>query len=265
MKKVIEYIVSWLKKYIKKSKMKGFIVGLSGGIDSSVTSVLTAMTGFNTLVVEIPILKNDNSISKKHINFLFSKFKNVYSINKNLKKVFDIFCKTVKDDHFSIEKKIYKDRYLLSLANVKSRIRMLTLYYYANINNYLVVGTGNKIEDYGIGFFTKYGDGGVDLQPIGDLTKKEIYLIAKEMNIIDDIQNAKPTDGLWEDHRSDEDQIGASYNELEWAMKNYGKMKKIHLSDDKKKIINLYEKLHIKNKHKIISIPVCRIPFNIKK
>ncbi len=152
----------------------------------------------------------------------------------------------------------------LALANVKSRIRMLTLYYYANIKNYLVVGTGNKVEDFGVGFFTKYGDGGVDLLPIADLTKSEIFFLAKKLNIIDEIQKAKPTDGLWEDQRSDEDQLGASYDELEWAMKNM-KKKNCTISETEYEILKKYQILHQKNKHKMIPIPICKIPNRIKK
>ncbi len=151
----------------------------------------------------------------------------------------------------------------LALVNVKSRLRMLTLYYYANIKNYLVVGTGNKVEDFGVGFFTKYGDGGVDLHPIADLTKSEIRFIAKKLNIINEIQKAKPTDGLWEDQRTDEDQLGATYEELEWAMK-ITKIKDFNYKEKEYQILKKYQTLHKKNKHKIIQIPVCKIPKTFK-
>ncbi len=209
-KKIIKYIVSWLKEYIHKSKSNGFIIGISGGIDSSVTSFLASMTKFPTIILEMPILeKKKNFLSEKHAKFLTEKFPNVCYLKKDLSILFTSFCHVINDKN---------KKYSLALANVQSRIRMLTLYYYANMKNYLVVGTGNKVEDFGVGFFTKYGDGGVDLHPIADLKKSEICMIARELNIANEIQKAKPTDGLWEDQRSDEDQLGATYEELEWAM-----------------------------------------------
>ncbi|WP_185870561.1 NAD(+) synthase [Blattabacterium cuenoti] len=261
-KQVIEYIVYWIKKYIKKSQLNGFIIGISGGIDSAVTSMLVAMTKYPTIALEMPILeKKKNLLSQKHINFLTSRFINVYPLKIDLSSLFTSFCHTV---HVNKKMKKNKD---LALANIKSRIRMMTLYYYANIKNYLVVGTGNKIEDFGVGFFTKYGDGGVDLHPIADLTKSEIRSIAKEFNILDCIQKAKPTDGLWEDQRSDEEQLEASYEELEWAMK-MSKKKSKHISLFKGReyeVFKKYQILHQKNNHKMIPIPVCKIPMNIKK
>ncbi|AER40595.1 NH(3)-dependent NAD synthetase [Blattabacterium sp. (Mastotermes darwiniensis) str. MADAR] len=258
-KKIVEYIVSWLEKYIKKSKSNGFIIGISGGIDSSVTSMLVAMTNYPTLILEMPILeKNKNLLSNKHVDFLQSRFLNVHHLKKDLSSLYSSFCHIV-EDHSSSN---------LSLANLKSRIRMVTLYYYANRNNYLVVGTGNKVEDFGVGFFTKYGDGGVDIHPIADLNKSEIRFIAKELNILDGIQKAKPTDGLWEDQRSDEDQLEATYEELEWAMKITEKKKKINCDEFEGReydIMKRYQILHKKNRHKIIPIPICHIPSSIKK
>ncbi|AWU45047.1 NAD(+) synthase [Blattabacterium punctulatus] len=261
-KKIIKYIIYWLIKYIKKSKSNGFIIGISGGIDSSVTSLLVAMTNYPTLILEMPILdKNKNLLSKKHANFLKSKFLNVHHIKKDLSSLYLSFIHTVNDP--------FQEKNLLALANIKSRIRMITLYYYANINNYLVVGTGNKIEDFGVGFFTKYGDGGVDLHPIADLTKSEIRFLAKKLKIINCIQKAKPTDGLWEDQRSDEDQLKATYEELEWAMKITEKKKKFFnydiFKESEKNILKKYQTLHQKNMHKVIPIPICRIPFSFKK
>lgn len=255
--KIIRYIVSWLKEYIQKSKSNGFIIGISGGIDSSVTSFLVAMTRFPTIILEMPILEKNNFLPIKHAKFLTKKFSNVHYLKKDLSTLFTTFYHTIND---------IEENYKLSLAlaNVKSRIRMLTLYYYANVKNYLVVGTGNKVEDFGVGFFTKYGDGGVDLHPIADLTKTEVRFLAKKLNIIDEIQKAKPMDGLWEDQRSDEDQLGATYEELEWAMEIM-KKKDYTFSEIEYKIFQKYQILHRKNRHKMISIPICKIPEKIKK
>ncbi|WP_185852208.1 NAD(+) synthase [Blattabacterium cuenoti] len=256
-KKVIRYIVSWLKEYIEKAKSNGFIIGISGGIDSSVASYLVSMTKFPTIILEMPIMeKRKNLLSIKHANFLTKKFSNVHYLKKDLSNLFTAFYNTTNETENS--------KLSLALANVKSRIRMLTLYYYANIKDYLVVGTGNKVEDFGVGFFTKYGDGGVDLHPIADLTKSEVRFLAKKLNIFEKIQKAKPTDGLWEDQRSDEDQLGATYNELEWAMK-MEIMKDDTLSEIEYKILKKYQILHKKNRHKMIPIPICKIPDDIKK
>ncbi len=209
--KVINHIVNWLKSYSIKSKTNGFVVGISGGIDSAVTSTLACMTGLPTLCIQMPIYQSKNELlrSGKHIKWI-NKFKNSKEKYIDLTETFESFSKSVTKDH--------KNDDLLSLANSRSRLRMTTLYYHATLNNYLVVGTGNKVEDFGVGFYTKYGDGGVDLSPIADLMKSQVRAIAKELNIIDEIIKAKPTDGLWDDTRSDEDQIGATYDELEKAM-----------------------------------------------
>lgn len=254
-RKIINYIVSWLNNYLKKSNKKGFIVGISGGIDSAITSVLIAKTGFSILILEMPIYQNINEIkrSKENINFLKKNFSNIKTLSIDLSPIFNTFCEVLKiEEYKNVE---------LSLVNVKSRLRMITLYYYASINNYLVVGTGNKIEDFGVGFFTKYGDGGVDINPIGDLYKSEIISIGKKLNIPLSIQNAEPTDGLWKDNRSDKDQLGYSYEDLEWAMNivEKGDYSKI-INKDKRILIEKYLKLNKKNKHKILQIPICKIP-----
>nr|WP_185867410.1 NAD(+) synthase [Blattabacterium cuenoti] len=255
--KVMKYIVFWLKEYIKKSKANGFIIGISGGIDSSVTSFLVAMTKFPTIVLEMPILeKKKNLLPIKHAKFLIKRFSNVFYLKKDLSTLFKTFCDITTND-------IENSKLSLALANVKSRVRMLTLYYYANVKDYLVVGTGNKVEDFGVGFFTKYGDGGVDIHPIADLNKSEIRFLAKKLNIIDEIQKAKPTDGLWEDQRSDEDQLGATYEELEWAMEIM-KKKDYTFSKIEDKILKKYKILHDKNIHKMNPIPLCKIPNEIK-
>lgn len=254
--KVINHLVSWLNKYLKISKMNGFIIGISGGIDSAVTSTILAKTNYPVLAIEISINKKNISQlnrSKQQIKFLKKNFSNVKSNIINISSVFNFLCK----------KLIYKDDIIneLSIINIKPRLRMIVLYYYAANNNYLVVGTGNKVEDFGIGFFTKYGDGGVDINPIGDLKKSEIRSLAKYLEIPKIIQNAEPTDGLWNDNRTDFDQIGLSYDELEWAMdvinnKNYKNIKNYN----KKIILNKYLNIRNKNIHKMKTIPICKIP-----
>jgi len=259
--KVADYIVEWLKAYALNAKMEGFVLGISGGIDSAVTSTLCAKTGLPTLCVEIPIHQSKNEVSraKEHIEQLKNKYPNVSNELVDLTTVFEEFKN-------KIPKQKSNDLLDLSLANTRARLRMTTLYYFAGIHRILVVGTGNKIEDFGIGFFTKYGDGGVDLSPIADLLKSEVYFLGKHLNVPDSIQKAAPTDGLFGDTRSDEDQIGASYDELEWAMKmerlNY---QTSDFKDREKSVFETYKKLHKINQHKMKPIPVCKIPTYLKK
>ena len=258
--KVVDYIVSWLKDYAEKSQVNGFVIGISGGIDSAVTSTLCAKTGFPVLCVEMPIHQDKNQVSrgKEHIEQLKNNFLNITSEEINLTATFEEFKSAVPTDG-------NLDAVNLSLANTRARLRMTTLYYFAGIRGYLVAGTGNKVEDYGVGFFTKYGDGGVDISPIADLMKSEVYEIAKILGIPDSIQKAKPTDGLFGDSRTDEDQIGASYDELEWAMKQVELGKKItDFSDREKEVFSIFAKRNRANKHKMIPIPICEIPENIK-
>ena len=258
--KVVDHIVNWLKEYAENSKMDGFVLGISGGIDSAVTSTLCAKTGFPTLCVEMPIHQAENQVSrgKEHIEQLKNRFPNVSSELFDLTSVFEEF------KHQAPE---ISDNTLLNLtlANTRARLRMTSLYYFAGLKHYLVAGTGNKVEDFGVGFYTKYGDGGVDLSPIADLLKSEVFAIAKELKVPDSIQNAAPTDGLFGDNRTDEDQIGASYDELEWAMK----MKELGYTSDnyqgrKKVVFELYSRLNKVNQHKMNPIPVCKIPLNLK-
>ena len=253
-KEVIKYIKEWILQYNKESKTKGFVIGISGGIDSALTSTLIAETRLPLLCIEMPIHQNKKEIlrGKKHIAWLKEKYNNVSSIEFNLTSVFDNFKNQTNDNNDNS----------LALANTRSRLRMTSLYYFAQINNYLVAGTGNKVEDFGIGFFTKYGDGGVDLSPIADLLKTEVFILSKELNIINDILIAPPTDGLWDNEKTDEDQIGATYKELEWAM-NLDNLNK-NLSEREQKVLTIYKKLNKANKHKILPIPVCLIPENLK-
>jgi len=258
--KIILNITQWLKNYSLKSNTEGYVVGVSGGIDSALTSTLCAKTGLPLLCLEMPIFqkKNEISRSKKHIEWLKKNFKNVSSKNIDLSDSFDSFRNSI--DNSSDEKKN-----LLALANTRSRFRMLTLYYYASIRNSIVVGTGNKVEDFGVGFYTKYGDGGVDISPIADLFKSEVFKLAKKLNIIDDIIQAKPTDGLWDDGRTDEDQIGASYNELEWAMIEMENGKKAqNFKGRKKEIFKILKKFNKQNLHKIQPIPIYKVPEKYK-
>lgn len=258
--KVITHIVDWLKNYATNSKTEGFVLGISGGVDSAVVSTLCAKTGLPTLCMELPIhqAKNQVSRAKEQIQFLRNNFNNVKELEIDLTDVFDSFVSKLPP----INNTAAHD---LSLANSRSRLRMLTLYYFAGIHRYLVAGTGNKIEDFGVGFFTKYGDGGVDLSPIGDLMKSEVYAIGRTLGIPASILEAKPTDGLFGDNRSDEDQLGANYDELEWAMKMH---EAGHSSNEftgrKQTVFEIYERLNRANQHKIKPIPVCEIPEEIR-
>jgi NAD+ synthase len=241
--------------------MNGFVIGISGGIDSAVTSTLCAKTGMPTLCLEMPIHQDKSHISRarKHIEELQHNFANVSSLEVNLTPVFDEFRNAMPHHQQT-------DSLDLSLANSRARLRMSTLYYFAGLHKYLVAGTGNKVEDFGVGFYTKYGDGGVDLSPIADLMKSEVYKLGKYLNIIDEIMVAAPTDGLFGDSRSDEDQIGASYDELEWAMKEKesGKTPE-NFEGRKREVFKIYTRLNNANQHKMQPIPVCDIPVHLKK
>ena len=251
-KSIESHIINWLFDYSKKSGLNGFVVGVSGGIDSAVTSTLCAKTGLNTIVLNMPIHQKSNQFdrSNEHINWLKKNFDNVTSHEINLTDVYDSFSNTLP--------KANQDQ--LSMANLRSRIRMSNLYVFASNKKYLVAGTGNKVEDFGVGFYTKYGDGGVDISPIADLLKSEVFKIANHLGIVSSILNAKPTDGLWEDDRSDEDQLGASYDELEWAMNYLEVNSQDDLSEREKKVLEIYNHHHQANLHKINPIPVCEIP-----
>ncbi|MCI2229197.1 NAD(+) synthase [Polaribacter sp. MSW13] len=259
-KKVAEHIINWLKEYAKNAKVKGFVVGVSGGIDSALTSTLCAETGFPTLCVEMPIHQAESQVTRaeEHITQLKNRFKNVSEVRVDLTTTFDGFKNVVPNVASS-------SKVDLSLANTRARLRMTTLYYFAGLHGYLVAGTGNKVEDFGVGFYTKYGDGGVDLSPIADLMKSEVYELAAYLKVPNSIQKAQPTDGLFGDSRTDEDQIGASYDELEWAMKMQEKEKtEADFSGRDKEVFKIYSRLNKINQHKMIPIPVCEIPHEIK-
>ncbi len=255
-KSIESHIVNWLIDYSKKSGLNGFVVGVSGGIDSAVTSTLCAKTGLNTIVLNMPIHQNSNQFnrSNEHINWITNNFENVKSHEINLTDVYDSFSNALPKDN--------QDE--LSMANLRSRIRMSNLYVFASNKKYLVAGTGNKVEDFGVGFYTKYGDGGVDISPIADLLKSEVFKIANHLGIVSSIQKAKPTDGLWDDDRSDEDQLGATYDELEWAMNYLEVNSQDNLSERQKKVLEIYSGYHQTNLHKMNPIPVCEIPKSLR-
>ncbi len=258
--KVAKHIINWLKDYATNAKVKGFVVGVSGGIDSALTSTLCAKTGLPTLCVEMPIHQAASQVSRaeEHIAQLKKRFDNVSEVRVDLTSTFEDFKNAVPtiNDQAKVD---------LSLANTRARLRMTTLYYLAGINSALVAGTGNKVEDFGVGFYTKYGDGGVDLSPIADLMKSEVYALATHLGVPNSIQVAQPTDGLFGDSRTDEDQIGASYDELEWAMKMQDAGKTIKDFEDREKgVFKIYERLNRINQHKMKPIPVCEIPADLK-
>ena len=250
--KVTQQIVEWLKDYLVQTGIKGMVVGISGGIDSAVVSTLCAETGKPVLCLEMPIHQAANQVSRgrNHIAFLKNKYPNVSSLEVDLTPVFDTFVAQVPP----------AENNALALANTRARLRMTTLYYFAGLQGYMVVGTGNKIEDFGVGFFTKYGDGGVDVSPIADLMKSEVYELADYLEIIPGIRQAPPTDGLFGDDRTDEDQLGASYPELEWAMTFVEEgQKEEGLTPRQEKVLSIFKRLNKANQHKMQPIPVCKI------
>lgn len=258
--KVVNHIVNWLKTYATNARVNGFVIGISGGIDSAVTSTLCAETGLDVLCIEMPIHQAESHVNRaqEHIAQLKQRYPNVKDIRVDLTPVFEEFKTEV-----SLEGK--QATVDMALANTRARLRMTTLYYHAGLLSLLVAGTGNKVEDFGVGFYTKYGDGGVDLSPIADLVKSEVYEIGKFLNVPNSIMKAAPSDGLFGDTRSDEDQIGASYPELEWAMKMADSGKS---SDDfkgrEKEVFDIYMRFNTSNKHKMIPIPICKIPNDLR-
>jgi len=240
-KKVI-YIKDWILDYVNSmpTKASSLVIGISGGIDSSVSSTLSAMTGLKTIAISMPIKQKtiQHDLSLKHQEWLKKNFKNVSGFTIELDDLFNSFEKTLSK--FNNEH---------GMANSRARLRMSTLYQVAAANNGIVVGTGNKVEDFGVGFYTKYGDGGVDISPIADCNKTEVWELGKELGILKEIIDAPPTDGLWDDGRTDEGQLGLSYKELEEAMDNENSVNR-----DK------YNSIRSANLHKMEPIPVCKIP-----
>lgn len=255
-KEVGKHIVDWLKGYCEQAHTKGFVVGISGGVDSALTSTLCAQTGKLTILVSLPIFQDPNQQKRaeRHMQKLKNQFANILCFDIPLSDVFQSFKSSLQSPVAQHD---------LSMANARARLRMTTLYAIAQAHGCLVVGTGNKVEDFGVGFYTKYGDGGVDLSPIADLTKSQVWQLAKQIGVLEEIIKAKPTDGLWGEDRTDEDQLGASYPELEWAMEFEGVEK--DLSQRQKEVLRIYRALNKANQHKMIPIPVCKIPANLKK
>ena len=254
---VVNHIVNWLLNYSDQSKTSGFVIGISGGIDSALTSTLCAKTGKPVICLNMPIHQHKSEYDRghEHIDWLKKNFSNVTSFEVELTETFKGISTALPEE--------IQD--WLTMANTRARLRMTTLYSFACHCKMLVAGTGNKVEDFGIGFFTKYGDGGVDLSPIADLMKSEVFALAKEVGVVQSILSAKPTDGLFADSRSDEDQIGASYDELEWAM---GFIESPHdfssLNERQKIVLDIYTRMNKANQHKMNPIPVCVIPKELK-
>ena len=238
----VKFISNWIKTYVDQmpNKAQSLVIGISGGIDSSVSSTLSAMTGIKTIVLTMPIKQKENQhdLSLKHQQWLVKNFKNVEAHTLSLDKLFETFSTTL--NKFDNEH---------GFANSRARLRMTTLYQVAAANKGIVVGTGNKVEDFGVGFYTKYGDGGVDISPIADCNKTEVWELGKELGILKEIIDAPPTDGLWDDGRTDEGQLGFNYSELEDAMVNPNSPHR-----------EQYEKIRNQNLHKMEPIPVCKIP-----
>ena len=254
---IVDHIVQWLSEYVDQSGLQGFVVGVSGGIDSAVTSTLCARTGKAVKALNMPICQAADQVGRStgHIDWLQARHANVEGLTIDLTPAFEALQTT-------LPKGIQDD---LSMANTRSRLRMLTLYGVSTHHRMLVAGTGNKVEDFGVGFYTKYGDGGVDLAPIADLMKSEVYALARHLEIIDAIIQAPPTDGLWNDNRSDENQIGASYDELEWAMAfDAGQGSENRLDDRQREVLAIYRNFNRINRHKMMPIPVCTIPDRLK-
>ena len=241
-KEKVNFIKNWIKSYVEKmpNPAKSLVIGVSGGIDSSVSSTLSAMTGLRTIVLSMPIKQksSQHDLSLAHQRWLQKNFKNVEIHTIELDDLFKTFEKSL--ENFSNEH---------GMANSRARLRMTTLYQVAATNKGIVVGTGNKVEDFGVGFYTKYGDGGVDISPIADCNKTEVWELGKELGILKEIIDAPPTDGLWDDGRTDEGQLGLSYKELEEAMNNAN-------SQNREK----YDSIRKANLHKMKPIPVCKIP-----
>jgi len=244
-----EDISDWIREYAWKNNISTLVVGVSGGVDSAVTSTLCAKTGLRTKVINMPINQNISqyNLSNQHIEWLKGKWDNVEDHIIDLTETYEVFHSKLNDFNVSD----------LSMANTRARLRMSTLYALAGSNNGIVVGTGNKVEDFGVGFFTKYGDGGVDISPIADLYKSEVYSLAKSLQIIQPILDAPPTDGLWNDGRTNEDQIGATYEELEWAMNEIENPSlEKELNERLAEVMRIYLKFNRMNSHKMRPIPI---------
>ena len=250
--KTANNISKWLKSYLNDNGIQSFVIGVSGGIDSAVSSTLCAGTGAPTYVLNIPLKsKQENTdLSQLHCDWLCEKYSNVTQMSIDATDAYAFF-ESLFDNT--------EDYNMLANANSKARMRMMILYYIATSKKGIVVGTGNKVEDFGVGFYTKYGDGGVDISPIADLTKTQVRELASSLGVKDEILNAPPTDGLWEDSRTDESQIGASYEELEWAMSYMEKDSTAEPTERQQEVLEIYLSFNKKNKHKMEPIPVFKL------
>lgn len=255
MEQLASHIVQWLAAYCREAQQAGFIVGISGGVDSALTSTLCAKTGLKTLLLSMPIHQQASQLkrARNHMDWLQANYSNVERMEVDLTTAFECLRNSFPKDVAACE---------LSMANTRSRLRMTTLYAIGQTHRCLVAGTGNKIEDFGVGFYTKYGDGGVDLSPIADLTKTEVWDVSKYLGISEEITNAKPTDGLWGEDRTDEDQLGATYPELEWAMEFTGY--ESSLTARQCEVLGIYRRFNRVNRHKMEPIPVCKIPKELR-
>jgi NAD+ synthase len=255
--KVIDYIVAWLSAYCDSAGMEGFVVGISGGIDSAVTSTLCAKTGKKVLLLNMPIYQAPDQVSRsaKHSAWLAEQYAQVSGSTIDLTPVFK-----------SMEQFFPADiQGGLTMANTRARLRMLTLYAYASHHRLLVAGTGNRVEDFGVGFFTKYGDGGVDISPIADLMKTEVYEIGRALGVSREILETPPTDGLWQDNRTDESQIGATYPELEWAMRFEERaVPGEAVSPRQQEVLAIYRRFRSANRHKMEPVPCAKIPEGLR-
>ena len=255
-KRLTDRIVTWIYDYCSEYNIKSLVVGVSGGIDSSVVSTLCAKTGLPTYVIGMPINQRDEqeTLSDAHGKWLENKYTNVRFIKVDLSSVNELFLANINlqvGERFAINK--------LAQANTRSRLRMVTLYQVATTVSGIVVGTGNKVEDYGVGFYTKYGDGGIDIAPIADLYKTEVWGLGEHLGVDERIISAPPTDGLWDDGRTDEDQIGTSYRMLEWVMEKGLQEDPMFLNEEQTNAINVYQKFHMQNKHKMVEIPTFKL------
>lgn len=253
---ITEHIVTWLKDYVNSSGLTGYVVGVSGGIDSALTATLCAMTGKEVFLVNMPIRQKPEQFQRavNQTSALEARFTNVKGYTVDLTPTFEQLSKDLPD---------FAGSHDLSMANSRARLRMTALYAIGQSKGLLVAGTGNKVEDFGVGFYTKYGDGGVDLSPIADLMKTEVFEMAAFLDVNQDVLDAPPTDGLWEDDRNDEEQLGATYAELEWAMEFEGD--ESTLNEQQKHVLTTFRRFNRMNKHKMDPIPVCIIPNHLKK
>jgi NAD+ synthase len=243
-KNLSEEIQNWIINYVNDYNIKTLVIGVSGGIDSAVVSTLCAKTGIPTIAVGMPLNSKPENTRLSNLQLDFLSKLNVKTFEYDLTKTFNSF-ETLMSEFFNSD---------LSSANSKSRMRMMTLYHIATTVKGIVVGTGNKVEDFGVGFYTKYGDGGVDISPIADLYKTEVRELGRYLGVPQEIINATPTDGLWDDDRNDEEQIGSTYEELEWVME-YG-IDKLSYTDKEIRVLEIYQNFNEKNKHKMVPIPI---------